>query len=182
MYLVRKIAPLHAQIGGDVLVDGPRKLIVELPRNESEDDGRDGHYNGESDEWATDLGPDREVIKTIQDLQRSDGFVDLIELDSGVDQDADVVDDQTDDLNGVLLGEGIVDQGDLVDVAEHEDGEVGGDGARLVVVVDIVLEGILEAGEDISRRTVSSGTETGEVEGKRRTLRGRGRRWPGSRR
>lgn len=37
----------------------------------------------------------------------------------------------------------------MVDVAKHEDGEVGGDGARLIVVVDNVAQGILELCEDV---------------------------------
>jgi hypothetical protein len=82
-------------------------------------------------------------------------------LDGGVYEDTEVIDDEADDLNCVLLGQCIVDQADLVDVAEHEDGEIGGDCPRLVVVVDVLLEGVLETGKDIAARVRSAIAQRG---------------------
>lgn len=83
--------------------------------------------------------------------QRFDSIVDLVGLDGGIDKNAEVIYDEPDDLNSVFLGEGVPDQGELIDVAEHEDGEIGGDGAGLIVVINILLESVLESGEDVPR-------------------------------
>jgi hypothetical protein len=42
-YLVGEITPLQAQIGADVLVDGPRKLVVQLPCFKSKENGGECH-------------------------------------------------------------------------------------------------------------------------------------------
>lgn len=62
-----------------------------------------------------------------------DSVADLVELDGGVDENADIVDDKTNDLNGVFQTQGIPDKPQLVQIGEHEDGEIGRDRASCAV-------------------------------------------------
>jgi hypothetical protein len=140
-----------------VLVDSPRKFVVQFPGNESEDKRCDGHENGMGDQLDADLLPnivfDDEAVR----LEDGDGIVNLVELDTSIDEDADVVKDESNDLNGVLLAQGIIYKNKLVDEAEHEDGEVRGDGARLVVVLrNVVAQARLEFCKDISAQSRSA--------------------------
>ena len=100
-YLVCQISPLESRVGANALVDGPSELIVQLPCFESEGDGSDGHEDWQGDEERLHVEP-----KVVRDegilVQGVGGVPDLVELDSGIDENADVVEDQTDDLNGVL--------------------------------------------------------------------------------
>lgn len=79
------------------------------------------------------------------------GVLDLIYLDSRVDQDCHVVRADADDLNGVLLIQRIVDQHELIDEAKDEEGEVAWDGASDAAgLVGVRRERYLELSEDIS--------------------------------
>lgn len=101
-------------------------------------------------------------------VESLDGIVNLVELDASVDEDAKVVKDQTDDLNGVLHAQGIVDKQHLVNVAEHEDGKVGRDGAGLIEAVgDLIVKRMLELCKDISAAQSQS---AGGMVAKRRTI------------
>ncbi len=145
-YLVCQIAPLQSQVGADVLVDGPGKLVVELPGDEAKSQGCDGHEHRDGDEHGLDGEPEvgGDEVLVVEDLC---GVSDLVVLDGGVDHDADVVDDEADDLDGVLQAQGVPDEEQLVQVGEHEDGEVGGDGAGIAVDVGCfkVQRGLEEA-------------------------------------
>jgi hypothetical protein len=123
-----EIASLHAQIGGDILIDCPREFAVEFPSNETHQHGaerQDAWYGNEA--WFEKVpGGGINLVAGIYELCH--GLVDLIHLDSGVYHHAQIVDAQANDLNGVLQPERIPDEEELVDEAEDEDGEVGGDG------------------------------------------------------
>lgn len=155
-----------------MLVNGPGKLIVQLPSNESEDEGCDGHQNRLGNQFGPDLGPNSlmfifDKVTTIKGAipQGFDSIVDLVKLNGCVDENADVVENEPDDLNGVLLLQGIVDEDELVDVAKHEDGEVSGDGADFIVVFgDVSAQAGLELGKDVSVGIVSLGSKEKGVE------------------
>src|SRR5690242_4562444 len=155
-YLVCQIAPLQSEISANVLVDGPGKLVVQLPSNEAKSESRKGHDDGHGDEQGLDIMPKvggNEVL-VVEDLG---GVSDLVKLDGGVDHDTDVVHDEADDLNGVLEAQGVPDEEQLVEVAEHEDGKVGGDGAGIAVDVGgFKVQLALEAAKDIAGDMVST--------------------------
>jgi len=153
MYLVSEIAPLESGVGTDALVDGPCKLVIQLPGLKSKKDGRNGHEDRQSNQHGLDVFP--EVARNKGAIVEVVGRVpDLVELDAGIDENADVVDDDSNDLNGVFEAQGIPHEHQLVDVAEHEDGEKGGNGAgfagsrALCGKVNVCLE----LAKDISRR------------------------------
>lgn len=137
-YLIRQIPALEPQVGADVLIDSPGKLVIQFPGDEGHQDGAKSHQTGLHDQEWLDIGPECQVDHVIL-LQLHDGVVNLVHLDRGVHQDSDVVDAETDDLNGVLKAEGIVDQDHLVDITEHENREIRGNGLRLGELVGVWL-------------------------------------------
>lgn len=148
-----------------MFVDSPCKLIVQLPGDEGKDDGGYSHEDGQGDEHGLDLGPEiiRDEVVLVQGLDR---IPDLILLDGGIDENANVVDDESDDLNGVFHAQSIVYEYQLVDVSEHEYGEISGDGAGFIMdIVDVLCEAALESAEYITRRQrrVSKGLGWDEV-------------------
>jgi hypothetical protein len=154
-HLVRQITALEAQVSADVLVNGPSELVVQLPCDKGEDDGCEGHEGGHSDEHGLDVLPE---VCGNKGLGEEDvgSIPDLIVLDAGVDENADIVDDDANDLNRVLHAQGVPDEEELVEVAEHEDGEVGGDGAALAAdLVGLKVQVGAEAAEDIAVGGVS---------------------------
>lgn len=90
MYLVSQIALLQAGISTDALVDGPGKLIVELPGLKSKQESSESHQAGEGDQHGLDVEPkfrgkESAVVEIVGCV------LDLVELDTGVDENADVV-------------------------------------------------------------------------------------------
>ena len=57
-YLVCQITPFEAQISANMLVNGPRKLIVELPSDKCKKYGSDCHHTRQSDKHRPDLLPE----------------------------------------------------------------------------------------------------------------------------
>ena len=104
--LVCQITPLQAQVSADVLVNGPRKLVVQLPCLECKEHGRKGHQTRQGDEHGLDVFPEFGINKVAL-VQLISGVSDLVELDRGINEDTGVVDDETDDLNGVLQAQRI---------------------------------------------------------------------------
>jgi hypothetical protein len=154
-YLVGQITPLQSQISADVLVDGPCKLIVQLPGDEGKEESRNCHQAGQRYEHRLDIGPELGCNEGIG-IEFIGGILDLVELDGGVDENAHVVDDEADDLNGVLQSQGVPHEPQLIQVTKHEDGEIGGDGAGLAVCVlgFLPADTILKFAKDIAARWV----------------------------
>jgi hypothetical protein len=154
-YLVGEITPLQAQICADVLVDGPRKLVVQLPCFKGKEDRSERHQAGQGNEHGLYVDPELFVDESLL-VQRVCGIFDLVKLDGSVDENAHVVDDESDDLNGVLQPQGVPHEPQLVKVAEHEDGQVGGDGAGFAVPgIGLPVDVALEFAKDIAARDVS---------------------------
>lgn len=89
-YLVSQIAPLQSCVGTDALVDGPGKLIVQLPCFKGENESSNSHQNGQSNEHGLDVVP--EVLgDEAARVEVVGSILDLIELNSSVDENTDVV-------------------------------------------------------------------------------------------
>lgn len=150
-YLVGQVTPLQSQISTDVLVDGPRKFVVQLPCFKGKKDGGHSHQAGQGDQHRLDIGPELRFDESAL-VQLVGGVPDLVELDRSIDENTDVVDDETNDLNGVLQAQSIPDKPQLVEVTEHEDGEIRGNGAGFAVSVFGLapVDAVLELAKDIA--------------------------------
>lgn len=76
--------------------------------------------------------------------------MDLLHLDSTVNEESEIAQAKSNDLNGVFHAKGIVDQNQLVEEPETVEGEEGGDGLRGGTLVRLLLD--LEVREDITKR------------------------------
>ncbi len=59
--------------------------------------------------------------------QGNNGILDLVHLDSGIDQETDVVETNANDLDSVLQTKGIIDEDNLIDETENVEGQEGRD-------------------------------------------------------
>jgi hypothetical protein len=141
-----------------MFVDGPCELVVEFPSKESKHNRHNSHDNGQSNQHRLDFLPEMREDKG-RFIECGNGLLDLIELNGSIDENADIVQDEPDDLNCVLESQGVVYKNNLVDETKHEDGEVCGDGARLFVLFDgyIWEQTRLECAKDISTRVLVIG-------------------------
>jgi hypothetical protein len=152
-YLVGEITPLQAQISTDVLVDGPCKLVVQLPCFKGKEDGRKCHQAGQGNEHGPDILPKLARDKAAL-AQLIGGIFDLVVLDRSVDENADVINDEADDLNRVLQAQGVPHQPQLVYVSKHEDGQIGGNGAGFTVnALGLPVDAVLKLAKDIAARS-----------------------------
>jgi hypothetical protein len=129
--LIDQKALLHPQIGADLLIDVPTEFSVQLPGEKRQRSSSEG-----DDAWQGNQGPldlrkvcGREKMLT---LECNGSLLDLVNLNGRVDQKTEVVDAQADDLNRVLASQRIVSKQHLVDEAEDEKGEVGGNGSGII--------------------------------------------------
>ena len=105
-----------------------------------------------------DITPDGGFQEGVESFKVSDGILDLVDLDGGINHERDVGNAETDDLNGVLGLEGIPDQDEFVDETEQEQTEEGGN--RLEFGVDSVDVG---SGPPLGRIDISKAAlETAE--------------------
>jgi hypothetical protein len=163
-YLVGEVTPLQAQISADMLVDGPCKLVVQLPCFKSKENGRKCHQAGQGNEHGPDILPKLAGDKTAL-AQLIGGLLDLVVLDGSVDENADVVDDEADDLNGVLQAQGVPHEPQLVYVSKHEDGQVGGNGAGLAVdALRLPVDAVLKLAKDIAARSTLAWLDDAEAD------------------
>jgi hypothetical protein len=152
-YLVGEITPLQAQISADVLVDGPCKLVVQLPCFKGKEDGRKCHQAGQGNKHGPDILPKLARDKAAL-AQLIGGIFDLVVLDRSVDENADVINDEADDLNRVLQAQGVPHQPQLVYVSKHEDGQIGGNGAGFTVnALGLPVDAVLKLAKDIAARS-----------------------------
>lgn len=116
--LILKIASLHPQIGRDALVDCPGKLVVELPGAACHQEcsqcqnARDGNQKGFC------ITPDLFVDEVVFG-QFKDGLFDLLHLHCAIDEEANIVHDQANHLDGVFHAQRIPNEDELVDEAEN---------------------------------------------------------------
>ena len=99
--LVLKVATLHSQVGRDALVDGPGKFVVKFPGACGKEDRADRENAGNSDQEWLGVGP--YVLADIIVLgQAQNGVSDLVHLNGAVDEQANIVHNQSDNLDGVF--------------------------------------------------------------------------------
>lgn len=134
--LICEIATLHPEICRNVLVNAPGELIVELPAD-------DGHENSSEsmDTWdCNQEGLDRRPYSGIHQqvvasrvISGKPGvcFLNLLNLDSAVDQQSEVKNAKSDDLDSVLQAQSIINQCDEKYVPKDEQCEVGWNGSGL---------------------------------------------------
>ena len=103
-----------------------------------------------------DITPDGGFQEGTETLEIVDGFVDLVDLNGGVDHEGDVGDAETDDLNSVLSLEGIPNQHEFVDETEQEKTEEGGNRLEFSVDSIDVVSGPPFGGVDISEAALES--------------------------
>lgn len=157
-HLVVQEPLLHPVVGANVLQDVPRELLVQLPCDERHTAGRGADDAGNRDQEATNVAPQlvgRHRQRHGELLQDLDGLPDLVHLDGGVDEQGHVGDGHTDDLDGVLHAQGVPHDHDLVQEAEDEECEEGGDGLVLRVgplLVDVLVEAALVLAKDVAAR------------------------------
>jgi hypothetical protein len=109
-----------------MFVDCPSELIIELPSDEGHQNAPDSHDTGNDDQEWLRLPPNLGLDKILF-VELVDCGVDLLNLDRSIDQQSHVTHAKTDDLDGVLHAQCIIDQHELVDETETVKGEEGGD-------------------------------------------------------
>lgn len=126
--LVDQISPLQAQVGRDVFVDCPRKLVVQLPCHERQRNCAQCYHTWRSQEERLEVHPCPWLDITIPKLVN--GLIDLVHLHSRVDEHSQVVQAYSNDLNRVLEPERIPCKDKLVDEPEDEESQVRGNRLR----------------------------------------------------
>jgi len=150
-YLESEESTFHAEIGTDVLVDGPGKLIIQLPGNESHGKSENPNDTGNHEQEGFDVLPEGCVRLDVSIRhQLCDGLVDLIILDRGINEHATVVDTQADDLNGILESQRVVNKDQLVEETEDKEGEVGRDRLGDFAPGFVRVETLLDVGKQVS--------------------------------
>lgn len=112
-----------------MLVDCPREFVVQLPCHEGYQDGTQPNDARNDDEERLRLRPDgfRDGAILRQHVDRRSN---LLHLDGAIDQQSHVTQTETDNLNGILHPQSIVNQDQLVEETEAVQGQEGGDGSR----------------------------------------------------
>lgn len=147
--LVGEVATLHAQVRADVLVDGPRELVVQLPRDKGHQKGSKGDDTRNDDQERLGLGPD-DGANLVHVRQNGYGILNLSHLNSAVDQETEITRAQPDDLNGVFHLQCVIHQDQLIDEPETVESEEGRDGSRGRTRIGLLLN--LKVGENVTRR------------------------------
>ena len=81
-----QISSLHSQVGRDMLVNGPRKFVVELPGTNGKQRGADGQDTGYGNEKWLRLAPNGKInIPSCGQLK--DGLL----LHGAVDEQTDII-------------------------------------------------------------------------------------------
>ena len=138
-----------------MLVDGPCKLVVQLPCDEPEGDSSSRHENRHGDQHRLNVYP--EILGNKRLLVKGVGSVlDLVELDGRVHHDSYVVNDKPNDLNSILQAQGIPHEEQLVEIAKHKHGEIGGNSAGFTVdIMRFEVQFTLEPAKDIAAGVIS---------------------------
>ena len=154
-HLENQISLLHAQIRRNVFVYRPRKLVVEFPGDDAQKAStqRDDTRNG--NEIRSEGGPDLRFDAGLR--ARGSGIrkicnriFDLTSLNCRIHQKSQVVNAQSDDLDGVAQTQCIPGQNDLVEETEYKERKVGIDGLCRGLAGVSFLEVTLEFRKDVA--------------------------------
>jgi hypothetical protein len=124
-----QISLLHPEVGTDVLVDTPSKLVVQLPANHSHQNRRQGDHAGYRNQKWSDLWPDiffSERLLGYRGRIRQSGIriLDLVHLNGGIYQHGQIEYADTNDLDGVLQPECVIAETDEENVREDEQRQI----------------------------------------------------------
>ena len=122
MYLIVQISLLQPQVGGDVLVDRPGELVVQFPRDETQQHRPERYHTRRSDQTRIQVRPSARI--DIRRPELGDGLSDLIHLHRRVDHHAQVVQAYPNHLDGILQAQRIPHQHQLVYEPEDENGQI----------------------------------------------------------
>jgi hypothetical protein len=84
-HLINQISPLQAQIGANLLVNGPREFIVQLPRDEAKNDRAQSNDTRQCNKVWLNFRPVLGFNKVLL-LEVGSRIFDLVDLDGGVDE------------------------------------------------------------------------------------------------
>lgn len=122
---------LHPIVGANDLEDVPSKVLVELPRNEAQDDGDEANDGGDGNEVRLDIGPNhingQSRLEGVVFLKEVEGLGNLVDLNPSVYHKGKVGEADSNDLDCVLLSESIPDNDELVQETEDEECQESGD-------------------------------------------------------
>lgn len=90
-----------------MLVDSPCKFVVQFPCHANHQDRSEGDNARNGDEYWLGLVPEINVQDICQDAY---GFLDLFNLHCTVDQQSNIADADSNDLNGVFEAQSVVDK------------------------------------------------------------------------
>lgn len=103
-----------------MLVDGPRKFIVQFPCDHRQEDGTQSNNAGYGDQIRSFITPYSRIDVVMSSAAEvADGLVDLIHLNRSVDQKPDIVEAKTDNLDSVFKAKSVVDQYQLIYESEN---------------------------------------------------------------
>lgn len=111
---------LHPVVSSYMLQDIPRKLLIQLPSHETQNDCEQPNNRRNRNQLSLSLRPDIQVPENILGHKNDNGFVDLVDLECAVNEQGKVCDAHSDDLNGILRNESVPNQNDVVYEAEDE--------------------------------------------------------------
>lgn len=97
-----------------MLQDIPRKLLVQFPGYEAEDERDQSDDGWDGNQFRLGLSPDVQIPEHVVIVQKGDGLVDLINLESAVNEQGKVRNADPDDLDRILRDESVPDENNLV--------------------------------------------------------------------
>jgi hypothetical protein len=150
-----QIPSLHAEVGRNVLVDGPCKFVVQLPRRNREEASTNSQNNGYGNEKWLRLAPNCKVDigGPCQDYNR---LVNLLHLHGAVDEKTNIIHAQTDDLNSILETQSVPNEDKLVEETKYVKGEEGRDSARRGLILRTLFGVDLKGRKHISEAGVNA--------------------------
>lgn len=117
-------ALLHAVIGTNVLENVPSKLLIELPGNVYHDNGGDSNDDRSGDKVSLDIVPQHSrcdaLLQRTVDLEDSKSHLNLLKLESRVNQESQIGNADADDLNCVLHAQRIQHEDQFVKETENK--------------------------------------------------------------
>lgn len=124
--LVVEEALLHAVISTNVLENVPSVFLVDLPGDKDHANGREGDNGRDGNQVRLDIAPEVSssgvLLEGIVLPKNIECLLNLVNLNGSVDHESQVGEADSDNLDSVLLAEGIPDDNESVEEAENEEG------------------------------------------------------------
>ena len=123
-YLIGEIPLLQPQIGGNVLVDRPGKLVVQLPRHKTQYHRPQGQHAGRSNQAGIQILQRADIDIPCPKLP--DRLIDLVDLHRRIYHHAQIVQTEPNHLNRILQSQRIPHQQQLIYEPEYENRQIRG--------------------------------------------------------